>query len=307
MSSAASSSGNPHSQHCQPRAPQRFPPVPNPTYYSATLLEPKRLSTPQRLLIVLDLNGTLLYRETGSTNYTPRLFLENFIKYCIEQHVVLVWSSAMPKNVNAVCRQLFTQEQIPKLLGIWGRDTLDLTPNEYRSKTQVYKNLDRIWRNTTLAYKPPWYHQHGMMWSQRNTLLVDDSLLKASSQPYNHIEIPEFIKNNEEAKAQVGKDVLGQVTGYLEEARMWDNVSAFVRRKRFKIDREWAWDWEKDIREEMERMERLEQIKQSRIFVPRGWSKPKELTVPKEIAVQLSDGEDEEEDEEEGGVKLPSA
>ena len=43
-----------------------------------------------------------------------------------------------------------------------------------------------------------------------------------------------------------GKDVLGQVVAYLEEARMWADVSAFVKRKRFVVDGEWRWDWGRD-------------------------------------------------------------
>lgn len=95
--------------------------------------------------------------------------------------------------------------------------------------------------------------QQGYQWSQRNTLLVDDSALKAIAQPYNHVEIPEFVRNSTEgkskakAKVQSGGngDVLGQVTAYLDEASMWDNVSAFVREKKFQINRGWAWDWDR--------------------------------------------------------------
>ena len=42
-----------------------------------------------------------------------------------------------------------------------------------------------------------------------------------------------------------GKDVLGQVVGYLEEARKWNNVSGFVRQRPFEIDAGWHWEWQK--------------------------------------------------------------
>lgn len=40
-----------------------------------------------------------------------------------------------------------------------------------------------------------------------------------------------------------GKDVLGQVVGYLEEMRRWGDVSAFVRKVRFELDGGWGWNW----------------------------------------------------------------
>lgn len=42
-----------------------------------------------------------------------------------------------------------------------------------------------------------------------------------------------------------GRNVLGQVVGYLEEARKWSDVSVFVRHRRFEIDAGWRWEWQK--------------------------------------------------------------
>lgn len=298
MSSATPSSDFYLPKRPAPRIMDRLPPHPNAVYLSIASLIPTRLSIPQRLLIVLDLNGTLLFREVGSINYKPRPFLMNFLDYCIENHVVLIWSSAKPHNVEAVCKQLFTPEQHQKLLGTWGRNMLGLTPLQYNAKTQVYKHLDRIWADPTYACRHPWFHQQGFMWSQKNTLLVDDSILKASAQPYNHIEIPEFIRNSDEAKAQCGKDVLGQVTAYLEEARMWDNVSAFVRQTRFEVDRHWAWDWG----EEKKPQKKESELRNSDMAIG---GTPIAGKNKEEETVKLSDDE-EEEDGEEGGVKLPN-
>ena len=41
-----------------------------------------------------------------------------------------------------------------------------------------------------------------------------------------------------------GKDVLGKVVGYLEEARRWSDVSAFGRVRRFSIEGGWGWRWD---------------------------------------------------------------
>lgn len=293
-------------QSLQPRKLDRNAPEPHAIYLSIASLVPMRLSVPQRLLVVLDLNGTLLFRERGSQTYKPRPFLMNFLDYCLENHVILIWSSAMPRNVEAVCKKLFTPEQHQKLFGVWARDTLGLTPEQYGHKTQVYKHLDRIWANPTLAFRHPWLQQSGVMWSQKNTLLVDDSIEKARAQPYNHIKISEFVKNSNEATVQKGKDVLGQVTAYLEDARKWDNVSAFVRQTRFEVNRHWSWDWgeEKDDLRNEERVTRRDREKAINNAVENAMGArssggiEKEQEEEEEEAVQLSS------DEEDGGVKL---
>jgi hypothetical protein len=232
---------SPQTQQSRPSKIQSSPPpIPSATYLSLATTTPRRVVTPQCLLLVLDLNGTLLSRTRGT--YQPRPCLENFLDYCIENHTVLIWTSAQPHNVTPICEQLFTPEQHRKLFGVWARDTLDLTPNEFKHKVQSYKRLDRIWSNPTYALNHPLVKQ-GFRWSQRNTLLIDDSILKASAQPYNHIEVPEFLPQNAEAKSH--QSVLSQVTAYLEEVRMWDNVSSFVRERRFQINQGWRWDWGK--------------------------------------------------------------
>ena len=68
----------------------------------------------------------------------------------------------------------------------------------------------------------------------------EDSALKASAQPFNHVEVPEFVRGSVEKEGDA-RDVLGQVVGYLEEARKWSNISGFVRHRPFKVDMGWHW------------------------------------------------------------------
>jgi len=232
-----------------PLKPEIPLPAPTPTsqYLSTANLPCKPLLAPQRLLLVLDLNGTLLFRKKAASSYKPRPSLEPFLNYCLTHHSVLIWSSATPTNVTGVCAQLFTPQQRRQLLGEWGRDTLDLTGEEYCSKVQVYKRLDRIWEGKVLRDSHPDFASKGTRWSQANTLLVDDSATKAQAQPYNLVEIPEFTRN---AALEKGKDFLGQVVAYLEEARMWRDVSTFVKRKKFVVDGGWAWNWDTGMKVE---------------------------------------------------------
>ena len=224
------------------KSPEPLPiPIPTKAYLSLASHPAIRVQSPQCLLLVLDLNGTLLYRTVGSSNYTPRLFLPQFLDYCLSNHSVLIWSSATSANVSAICARLFTPAQRAQLLGEWARDTLGLTPAQYVEKTQVYKRLDRIWADKTIQREHRWFDVGGR-WTQQNTLLLDDSILKASAQPYNLVQMPEFTRSGDK---HAGSNVLGQVTSYLQEARMWENVSSFVKSSKFEADKGWSWDWSK--------------------------------------------------------------
>ena len=116
---------------------------------------------------------------------------------------------------------------------------LGLTSTQYKERVQVYKRLDRIWDNENLQRLHP-DSKLGERWGQHNTVLIDDSVLKATAQPFNHVEVPEFVRGGSEKEGR-GRDVLGQVVGYLEEARKWNDISGFVRRRPFAIDEEWRW------------------------------------------------------------------
>lgn len=218
-------------------------PIPSSTYLSNAYIIPNPLSSPQRLLLVLDLNGTLLYRSRASQNYTPRPYLLNFLKYAFANHSLLVWSSAQPYNVRGVCTRLFSRGQREMLLGEWGRDTLGLTSAQYKQRVQVYKRLDRIWGNETVQQSHPEY-EGGERWGPHNSVLIDDSARKASAHPFNHVEVPEFVRGGDEKEGD-GRAVLGQVVGYLEEARTWSDFSGFVRQRPFKVDMGWRWEWHK--------------------------------------------------------------
>ncbi|KAL8707841.1 MAG: hypothetical protein Q9220_007195 [cf. Caloplaca sp. 1 TL-2023] len=216
-------------------------PVPDPSYIVQSAMPAIRSSVSQALLLVLDLNGTLLYRSRASSAYKARPSLDAFLAHCVSNYSVLVWSSAKPHNVSAICSQIFTPAQRRLLLGEWGRDTLDLTAAQYLAKVQVYKCLDRIWKTEAFQRAHP-YFARGHRWGQWNTLLLDDSVLKSSAQPYNAVVVPEFIRGGDKEESD-GAEVLGQVVAYLETARMYNNVSCFARQYPFQVNDCCTWDW----------------------------------------------------------------
>ncbi|ORY86859.1 HAD-like domain-containing protein [Protomyces lactucae-debilis] len=172
-------------------------------------------------LVILDLNGTLVFRENGarsSNTPIPRPGLRDFCKYLFDNFAVMVWSSAQPQSVLSMCANIFSHEQREQLVAVWARDTLGLTPEQYNSKCQTSKNLEQVWRDPHL--------RKIKRFSQRDTIIIDDSKLKVLAHPHNLIEVPEF---SAERVARGTDDALREVTAYLETLRKLPNVSAYIK------------------------------------------------------------------------------
>ncbi|TRM65708.1 hypothetical protein BD626DRAFT_546187 [Schizophyllum amplum] len=172
-------------------------------------------TSPPRKLVILDLNGTLVVRSkagrgahvpptTGSygsssapgarspsggaqlspRNVYSRPFLRSFQHFLTHPETrswldTMVWSSAQPHSVNSMVAHAFPGNTQSALRGVWTRKDLGLSEKEYFSKTQTTKDLSKVWREM---------REH----SGATTVLVDDSVLKAHLQPYNHLCLPEY-------------------------------------------------------------------------------------------------------------------
>lgn len=193
-----------HEQHPPSLSSRRvqdpIPPKATADYMARACSDPEYISTPQPLLVILDLNGTLIFRRRKKGgNFVKRPGLDKFIAYLFRNFTVMIWTSSRPETAANIVKQIFAHTTHRKLIDIWARDTLGLTREQYAEKVQVYKPLDKVWRTkkiqetyptvttTTTATQSCWTHQ--------NTILIDDSALKAIAQPYNIIEIPEFTHN----------------------------------------------------------------------------------------------------------------
>lgn len=214
------------------------PPTPIPTeeYTLQANQPPRRLQQPQHLLLVIDLNGTLLYRpnRNNSSKLVARPGIKPFLTYILSNFKIMIWSSSRARNVAKMCKEIFSGEQAKLLITCWGRETLGLTEKQYNNKVQVYKRLEWVWENADIAASHPDFH-HGEKWGQSNTVLIDDTVLKGAGQPYNILEVPEFAGKEENRN----KDTLEKVTLYLEELRFQEDVSAFMRASPFVIDGSW--------------------------------------------------------------------
>ena len=202
-------------------------PTPTAQYKINANLDPALRDVPARLLVVLDLNGTLLVRPNRNRpkHIIVRPGVPAFLDYLFRNHVVMVYSSAKPENCTAMIQQFFRPDQRSVLAAMWARDKLGLTPTQYSSKVQVYKKLEPIWLDKDIQKRAG----PGRVWDQRNTVLVDDSKLKALAQPHNLLQIPEFVKSEP-------KTVQARLDWWREEEAIVQSVQQKLEELKFQFD-----------------------------------------------------------------------
>ncbi|KAI1491070.1 HAD-like domain-containing protein [Biscogniauxia mediterranea] len=211
-------------------------PDPTPEYLSLACATPRTLPEPRKILVILDLNGTLLHRPNRmyASRFIERPYTRTFLEYCIKTFTVAFWSSTRPENIKKMLAQLLTPELRSQVVAVWGRDKFGLTPDDYRQRVQCYKRLSFIWDAPEIAAAHPDF-LNGGRWSQKDTVLVDDSSEKSRSEPYNLLEIPEFAGDTYEPNF-----ILPQVHDYLNECSRQENVSAYMRANPFTVNPEFT-------------------------------------------------------------------
>lgn len=214
------------------------PPVPKASevYLARARLPPVRRSTPKKCLVILDLNGTCIARPNF---LEPKVFkvrpgISRLFNYLFEHHVVMIFTSMHHKNTAAIVDKLFTPYQRERLAGFWARDKLGLTAEQLYVKTQTYKDLNPIWLDKAIQSTHPG-DEGRWGWDQGNTVLIDDSRLKAVSHPHNLLLVPEFSKEdaaNLERNPDVEKSewaILQSLIVMLEELKYQTDVSRLIR------------------------------------------------------------------------------
>lgn len=241
-------------RHATPPVKQ---PVPTEAYVQQASQAPKMRSHPQPLLIILDLNGTLIFRKRKKLppSFARRAGLDHFLDELTRKYAVMIWSSSKPATVDAVCQQLFPEDKKRNIVGMWGRDKFDLTNVQYNAKLQVYKELRKVWADPNIqaahprskpvstkrpggrfskrnerrrqnnSNESPQSPPVGQRWDQTNTILIDDSKIKALSEPYNILEIPEFTGNPSTDESTLFANVLHK----LDTLSHYDDVSKVLR------------------------------------------------------------------------------
>ncbi|KAJ3234382.1 hypothetical protein HDU78_005876 [Chytriomyces hyalinus] len=182
----------------------------------------------RKLLVVLDLNGTLVDRLTkqherrmASQNaLCPkqsdltlercrvflRPYLDVFLRFLLDNFHVAVWTSAISKNAHPMTEFIIEPFGGAEALEfVWDRDQCILDPIPKKPFNTI-KDLRLIWReaqNPNLRNNEtfddtlpdanlsiPFTPSH--VWDETNTILLDDSASKSCRTPLNHLLIPTF-------------------------------------------------------------------------------------------------------------------
>ncbi|KAK3325313.1 HAD-like domain-containing protein [Apodospora peruviana] len=205
-------------------------PEPTPAYLLRASFLARTVPEPRPILVVIDLNGTILFRPRRDE---PSVFIERpharqFLEYCTSTFHVVIWSSAQPANVRAMYKQLFSEDQEKNaVIAVWARDKFGLTKEDYKERTMCYKRLTRLWKDKNIQAARPLPNE---VWDQGNTVLIDDTVEKARSEPFNAITVPEFKGDINEQP-----DVLPLVHDYLNTLAHQADISTYIRTSPFKI------------------------------------------------------------------------
>ncbi|KAI0885130.1 HAD-like domain-containing protein [Annulohypoxylon maeteangense] len=207
-------------------------PEPSQSYLDYASHPPFVLPDPRVILIVLDLNGTLIFRPSKENphKFVLRPYAFEFLAYCIRTFKVAIWSSARIKNIIMILNKILTEEQRSRLVGVWGREHFGLSQDDFKSRTMCYKRLTKLWDDPAVQATHP---DAGLdkRWDQTNTLLIDDSVEKARSEPFNLVQISEFLGNPTETGY-----VIPQVHDYINECSRQLNISSYIKQKPFVPD-----------------------------------------------------------------------
>ncbi|KND01189.1 uncharacterized protein SPPG_04279 [Spizellomyces punctatus DAOM BR117] len=156
------------------------------------------------ILLILDINGTLLERvkktaEKRAARANPlcpeapnfrlnrarcyyRPYLDTFIDHIFQHFEVAAWTSAMPKNADPMFSHIFG-DYASKLAFGWNRSHCSDIGGRDRD-WEAKKDLRKVWADRTV-------NPHGR-WTERNTILIDDTSSKASFTPANCLHLPTF-------------------------------------------------------------------------------------------------------------------
>ncbi|GBB83370.1 hypothetical protein RclHR1_01010011 [Rhizophagus clarus] len=220
---------------------------PTKQYLNVTSIPSIILVQPSPKLIILDLNGTLVFRKkTKKTRkVTLRPFLKEFIDYLFTDgnFLVMVWTTARPENTKIMVDLIF-ENQKEKLIAIWSRDKFGLSKREYERHTVPFKDLDMVWNyfnsqiaNGNLSKNTLKNSSELSTLDPTNTVLIDDSRFKTQLQPFNAIHPCEFdlkcSRNGDDSE-------LKKIIKYLEVIKYQSNVAAYMKDNPFSVQEEIA-------------------------------------------------------------------
>jgi hypothetical protein len=212
-----------------------------PGYMDLANLPPVKLDAPKKLLVILDLNGTLFYspdQHYKNRSYIKRPYFVPLLLFLYANCRVMIWSSATRQRVNSMLTGGgFTG--VEKIDRVWNREHLQLRFKDLHRKVLTLKDLEFVWSAIEAERAKAMPEQlleggkYEFRYDQTNTVLIDDSPHKTQLQPHNCMIVPDF----DSSRVQCGDDQeLLKVIHYLNDLLYQDNVSAYMRTSPFNSD-----------------------------------------------------------------------
>ncbi|KAF9201784.1 hypothetical protein BGZ49_008007 [Haplosporangium sp. Z 27] len=229
-----------------------------PSYEDKANEEPVTLTEPQKLLVILDLNGTLFYRSKGNNrSIIPRPHLSQFLDFLFKHCQVMVWSSAQPQSVEAMLDHGFGNYST-RLDRVWNRTHFRLTSDDYAKKVLTIKDLEFVWEGIKKEQKAASNtegknEKYLIEFDQTNTVLIDDSKDKIQLQPHNGLALRDFVVDLAKSGTD---DELPKVMKYLEKLTYQKNVSAYMRLHPYDSDKQIS----QGVAEDTEKVEKVKKV-----------------------------------------------
>lgn len=202
----------------------------------------------KRILLVLDLNGTLLDRisKPGSSSLSEkrhqhlpdpailfpdyvinkqkvylRPFLDTFLSTIFQHFHVAAWTSATTKNMVPLVEQVFGEYR-KDLVFAWDRNYCTLVPD---SKTfESIKDLRKIWEDDRVFSAKGSLEK--LKFSETNTILLDDTDLKSRLTPRSSLSIPSYLVTDGQKQWENDTTLL-HVLAYLTELSKNNEAPSF--------------------------------------------------------------------------------
>ncbi|XP_062006148.1 uncharacterized protein LOC133723353 isoform X2 [Rosa rugosa] len=182
---------------------------------------------PRKKLLVLSLNGLLLYRVYRFSQLLEILMPDLQVNWFSEDLLLQsLWNSALNdlkwrRKVKGVLNRVMGRRQRKKLLVIFAQDDCTYSGSmsmEDKEKPLFLKELKDLWKYLDGKY------------SESDTLLIDDQPYKALlNPPYIGIFLESYNPDN------AGDNALGELGVYLDDLAAADNVQVYVKKNPFGV------------------------------------------------------------------------
>eukprot|EP01040_Poterioochromonas_malhamensis_P007741 gene7741-8359_t len=117
------------------------------------------------MLLILDVNKVLVYRLKGSSFFTPRPHVHEFLQLMSRHYNLALWTSMQKSSSKKVLKELFHDRNV-RLEFTWFQNRCKIIKSfeqqEKDEKPSFFKNLIDVW-------------QEYPVYNTSNTILLDDS------------------------------------------------------------------------------------------------------------------------------------